>query len=221
MKSQESQKDQERGLIITTAGKPFQTIQSAGLVMRAKSLDPSTHEIVQVQGGYAIAPKGDIAPTAPRPSVAAAVPGATGIPAAQVGVSAPATIVPMPAEPEIPAEKVWWGKFAPKSKESDTEAVVLAVGGDVIQAERDKLIPLPERYWDCARNGTYPQYRQLPGIPRKIVAKIRTYNFEIVREGTWAEFEAERKAGTKKTRDDMERDLLVAELAATASQAQV
>lgn len=217
MKSQEStQKDQEQKskLIVTTAGKPFQSVQSAGLVMANKKLDPTRYEVVTVAGGFAIAPKGDMAP-----EVRQMKPGTT-IETGNEDPNASADVV-APRITETPAEKVYWGKFAPKSKESDTDAVVLAVQGDVIQIERDKAVPLPERYWDCARNATYPQYKQLPGISRKIVAKIRLYNFEIIREGTWAEFEAERRAGTKKTREDMEREQQMNEAATTATMAQV
>lgn len=215
MKSQEStNKDREQKLIVTTAGKPFQSIQSAGLVMANKKLDPSRYEVVTVAGGFAIAPKGDIAPEARQMTPGTAIETGSEDPNASGQVVAPAIT-------EAPKEKVFWGKFAPKSKESDTDAVILSVQGDTIQVQRDKLVPLPERYWDCARNGTYSQYRQLPGISRKIVAQIRTYNFEIQREGTWAEFEAERLAGTKKTREDMEREQGIIEAATQAQMAQV
>jgi len=213
MSSQEPKKGQEQtGLIVTMAGRPFSTAQAAGLVMGKKGLSPETHEIVQVQGGFAISQKNDLPPQQPSQVRIS--------PTVESGAVEKSTLV-APAVEKVAEEKVFWGRFAPKSKESDSDTVVLSVNGEVVQMERDKLVPLPERYWDVARNGTYPQYKQLPGIPRKVVAKIRTYNFEIVREGTWAEFEAERKQGTTRTREAMEREQQMAEMANQANMAQV
>lgn len=98
-------------------------------------------------------------------------------------------------------------KFNAKSRPDDEDNVVLAVNGEVLVIEREKEVVLPERYVDCARNAHYPQFRQLPGQPRKIVGKVLVYPFEILGVSTREEFLAQKKAGTDKLKAGLDKEM--------------
>lgn len=108
-------------------------------------------------------------------------------------------------------EKYFKGRFHAKSRPDDEDKVTLGVhndvSGEVLVIEREKDVVLPERFWDCARNAHYPQFRQLPGQPRKIVGKVLMFPFEILGESTREAFLAQKKEGTDKLKAGLDKEL--------------
>jgi len=121
-----------------------------------------------------------------------------------IGPTAPVQQVEAP-------EKYFKGRFHAKSRPDDEDKVTLGVhndvSGEVLVIEREKDVVLPERFWDCARNAHYPQFRQLPGQPRKIVGKVLMFPFEILGESTREAFLAQKKEGTDKLKAGLDKEL--------------
>ena len=103
-------------------------------------------------------------------------------------------------------EKYYRVKFAAKSSPNDDDNVVLSVNGETVVIERQKEVVLPERYIVCAENARSPQFRQMPNQTRKIVGEVITFPFDKLGEGTEAEYFDMKRAGTKATRDAIEKD---------------
>jgi hypothetical protein len=98
-------------------------------------------------------------------------------------------------------ESYWWVKFQAKSSKNDTNDVELAVNGDTIIVKRGERVCLPNRFLECADHATYPQFEQLPGKPRKIVAYIQIYPYERISKTTEAEYRKMLSEGTKTTKE--------------------
>lgn len=107
---------------------------------------------------------------------------------------------------EKPKEKYFRMKFAAKSNPNDQDDVILSVNGESVVIERQKEVVLPERYKVCAENARSPQFRQMPNQTRKIVGEIVTFPFEVIGEGTEAEYMDMKRTGTKATRDAVAKD---------------
>ncbi len=95
--------------------------------------------------------------------------------------------------------------FHAKSSPNDPEDVQLSVNGDTLIIAREKEVVIPERFKECADHATYPQFRQLPGEPRKIVGKIRVFPYDLLGPATEAEYLKSRTEGTRKTKDIIAR----------------
>lgn len=110
-----------------------------------------------------------------------------------------------PAQEAVPAEKYFRVHFHAKQSATESDDVVLSVNGEVLVCQREQDVVLPQRYLECASHAVHPQYKQLPGEPRKVVARIRLYPFDNKGEATRQEFIEQRDAGTKKTREMIEQ----------------
>lgn len=95
----------------------------------------------------------------------------------------------------------YWVRFQAKSSKEETDDVQLSVNGETLIFRREDEVVVPQRFLECADHATHDQFRQLPGKPRKVVAKIKTYPYERLRPATEAEFKEILKSGTRKTRD--------------------
>lgn len=108
--------------------------------------------------------------------------------------------------PEVPKEKYYRMRFHAKSHPNDEDNVILSVNGETIVVERQKEVVLPERYKVCADNARSPQFRQLPNQTRKIVGEVMTFPFDLLGEGTEAEYMKMKSEGTKATRDSIAKE---------------
>jgi len=109
------------------------------------------------------------------------------------------------AKPVVKEEPYWWVVFQAKTAPQDPDQVNLSVDGEVVVCQRQKEVPLPQRFLECADHATYPQYRQLPNKPRKVVGWITMFPYTKVRKATREEFEEYLRQGTRKTLDDLEK----------------
>lgn len=108
-------------------------------------------------------------------------------------------------------EKFWHMKFHHKSDVMQETDIVLGVQGDVIVIKRGAEIVLPDRFREAADHTKYPKYEQDAGKPRKIVAWVHLFPYDILGEGTEAEYLTMRRNGTIKTRQAIEANSGVAE----------
>lgn len=187
MSDQESRQEQEQSPLLTYAdgGKPFSSQKSAENCQEALGMK-ETHKVIKVDGGYALAPLSALRkqfssqPTETvKSSALRAEPAMTKI-----------------ASKLTEGEKVFLVRFHAKAHPNDPDDVVLSVNGDVLVIKREEEIPLLGRYVECARHATFPQFRQLPGQQRKVVAKVQKYQFDILGESTIEEFRKVRQVGT-------------------------
>lgn len=102
-------------------------------------------------------------------------------------------------------ERYWWVMFQAKSSPQDPDQVNLSVDGEVVLCQRQKEVPLPERFLECADHATYPQSRIVPNRPRKIVAWVTLFPYTKIRQATREDFEEYLASGTRKTLDDLEK----------------
>jgi len=105
-----------------------------------------------------------------------------------------------PGNATVPKEGYTKVRFHVKSRPDDDENVVLAVQGDVLVIQRNQQVIIPDRYLDCARNAKYPQFKQMPNQPRKIVGEILVYPFDILGTATEEEYNALKAEGNKISR---------------------
>lgn len=107
---------------------------------------------------------------------------------------------------KIQKEKYYRMKFHAKSSPNDEDNVVLSVNGETVLIERQKEVVLPERYKVCAENARSPQFRQMPNQTRKIVGEVITFPFDLLGEGTEAEYLDMKRTGTQATRDALAKN---------------
>jgi hypothetical protein len=108
-----------------------------------------------------------------------------------------ATQDPEPEKKEVSAEKFFRVRFHAKSHSTQQDNVELSVNGETLLIEREKVIVIPERFIECANHATYPQFKQLPNAPRKIVGRVMIFPFDILGEGTKMDFLKQKTSGTK------------------------
>lgn len=187
MENQMSQELAKDSLIVGKDGKPFTSEKLAKIALTGRRLDPSKYTIVEhPEGGFAIKNKTNSAE------------------------------LPMGAQDEK-GEEVDLGvvqqnkerflkvRFHAKSNPNDTDNVTLGVNGEVLVIKREEEIIIPERFVECARHATYPQFTQLPNQARKVTGKVMTFPFDLLGEGTQEEYLKMKKEGTEKTQEAAER----------------
>lgn len=103
-----------------------------------------------------------------------------------------------PEKPQIEPEKFFRVVFHAKSSVNDTDDVILAVNGEILQIRREREVIIPGRFKECADHATFQQFRQEPGKPRKIVGTIKVYPYNLIGEATEGEYITMRREGTKK-----------------------
>lgn len=185
--SQELAKD---SLLIGATGKPFSTEKWAKIAMEKKGLDASKHTVVEhPQGGFAIK----------RISKEGEVP---------VGYKSDEGESIEVTAPKQEGEKYYKVRFHAKSNPNDTDNVTLGVNGEILVIKREEEVIIPERFVECARHATYPQFTQLPNEPRKITGKVMTFPLDILGEGTREEYLKMKKEGTEKTQEALEKATL-------------
>lgn len=182
--SQELAKD---SLLIGATGKPFSSEKWAKISMEKKGLDPSKHTVVEhPQGGFAIK----------RISKEGEVP---------VGYKNEDNEEVIITPAKVEGEKYYKVRFHAKSNPNDTDNVNLGVNGEILVIRREDEVIIPERFVECARHATYPQFTQLPNEPRKITGKVMTFPLDILGEGTKEEYLKMKRDGTEKTQEALEK----------------
>lgn len=111
-------------------------------------------------------------------------------------------IVPKPKQ--IP-EKYYKVRFNQKSDPNQEDDVTLIVNGEVLLMQRGVDVIIPGRFKECADHATYPQFRQKPNEPRKVVANIQVFPYALSGEATEEEYKKQLASGNKKTREDLEK----------------
>jgi hypothetical protein len=109
------------------------------------------------------------------------------------------------AKAEKPAEKYYRVRFHAKSDPNAQDNVELSVNGETLVIQREQEVVVPERYVECARHAMFSQFRQLPNQPRKVIGKVMIFPFDMLGEATEAEFRKQKKEGTKKTKEHLEK----------------
>ncbi|OGV36143.1 MAG: hypothetical protein A2020_12120 [Lentisphaerae bacterium GWF2_45_14] len=97
-------------------------------------------------------------------------------------------------------EKFYRVQFQAKSHPNDEDMVTLSVNGEMLVIQREHEVVVPERFLEVANHAIAPQYRQLPGVTRKVVGKIQTFPYTILGEATESEFVRLRNEGNKATK---------------------
>jgi len=104
-------------------------------------------------------------------------------------------------KPEVPKEKYYRVQFNEKATPWDTDDVILAVNGEILQIQRGVKVIIPERFKVCADHATYPHFTQMPNAPRKEVGQIKTYPYSEFGEVTELEYKKMLSAGNKKAKE--------------------
>ncbi len=99
----------------------------------------------------------------------------------------------------------WRVKFQAKASPNDTPDVVLVVNGDTLICKREVETIIPDRYKECADNGTYQQWEQKPGETRKVIARIKIYNYDLIGPASEKEYFDFLNKGTKHTKEIIEK----------------
>jgi hypothetical protein len=102
-------------------------------------------------------------------------------------------------------EKYWRVKFQAKSNPNDSEDVQLSVNGETLIIAREREVIIPDRFKECADHGVYPQFRQLPNQPRKIIGRIKTFPYDTIGPATESEYFKAKAEGTRKTIETVNR----------------
>ena len=115
--------------------------------------------------------------------------------------------------PEIQkyVETYHWVSFHAKTSKNDTDDVILSVNGECLVIQREKRVPIPQRFLECADHARYPQFTQMPGVPRKIVGSIMTYPYTRYEEATeqdYIDFKTKGTEATRKAQHERGYDLL-------------
>jgi len=100
----------------------------------------------------------------------------------------------------------WEVRFQPSGGPADPKTVTLAVGGQCLHIQRDVPVILPGPFLECADNGTYPVYIQLPNQPRKITGYRMHFPYIVLRRCDKAEYEQLLDDGNKKTAEARKRE---------------
>jgi hypothetical protein len=108
-----------------------------------------------------------------------------------------------PVKPWV--EEYWVVIFSPKSSPNDTDDVELMVNGETLLIQREKEVPVPGRFLECADHGFYEKFSQEPGKSRKVTGKVHYYPYTRIRQTTKEEFDRLHKAGTKLARQHINR----------------
>ena len=106
-------------------------------------------------------------------------------------------------EPKNVPEKYFRVRFHAKSNANDPDDVELIVNGENLQMRREKEVIIPARFRECADHAEYTQSRQVPGHNRKVVAKIRIFNYDFLGEATEKEFKDQVREGNKLTKENI------------------
>lgn len=99
------------------------------------------------------------------------------------------------------AEKFHRVRFQAKASPNDPEDVQLSVNGETLVISREKEVIIPDRFKECADHATFPIFRQMPNLPRKITGRIRLFPYDLLGQATEGEYLAEKADGTRKTKD--------------------
>ena len=100
----------------------------------------------------------------------------------------------------------WEVQFQPKGSPTDTNSVTLSVNGQCLHIQRDQPVILPGPFLECADNGTFPVYIQLPNQPRKITGYRMHFPYIVLRRCDRTEYEEMLNDGNKKTADARKRE---------------
>jgi len=105
--------------------------------------------------------------------------------------------------PKIKPEKYYRVRFHAKSHVNDPDDVMLSVNGEVLIMRREKPVIIPARFKECADHAVYPQFRQVPGKQRKMVAQVRIYNYDTLSDATEEDFKNQIIEGNKITKENI------------------
>ena len=106
-------------------------------------------------------------------------------------------------EPKVKPEKYYRVRFHAKSHQNDPDDVELIVNGENLQMRREKEVIIPGRFKECADHAVFPQYRQIPGKQRKVVAQIRLFNYDLLGEATEKDFRKQVREGNKIAKENL------------------
>ena len=103
-------------------------------------------------------------------------------------------------------ESYWWVTFLPRQG-SESKEVVLAVNSEQLSIHRDELVPVPQRFLNCADNARHPIYSSDGQISdRKIDGEYITFPYTRGPRSSYEEFQ-NFKRGVIKSREDVLTEL--------------
>ena len=168
-------------LIYDSKGEPFKTEGGAKKAMTAKGISAKEWEITAITG--VITPEDPYGET-------------------------PVGWVIRKRRPKraIPEAEFYRVRFSPKSSADQDDDVILSVNGETLIIKRDVETIIPRRFRECADHARYPKYVQLPDQPRKIVAWVQFFPYQMIAPSTEAEYKEMRAEGTRVTKDRIQRE---------------
>jgi hypothetical protein len=168
-------------LIYDSKNNPFKTEGGAKKAMTAKGLSPKEYEPVAITG--------TITPEDPFGE-------------ANMGW----VIRKKRPKTKIPDAEFYRVRFSPKSSADQDDDVMLTVNGESLIIQRDVETIIPKRFRECADHARFPKYMQLPDQPRKIVAWVQFFPYQIIGPSTKEEYLEMREEGTRVTHDRIARE---------------
>lgn len=100
-----------------------------------------------------------------------------------------------------PVEKYWKVMFSDKGSTNDPDDVQLSVNGETLVIQRSTEVVIPDRFKVAADNATYPQFKQVPGKPRKLRGTIKIFPYQLMGEASAKDFLKMKKLGDKQTKE--------------------
>ena len=177
-------------VILAEDGSPFTSKAKAAKKADELRLDAKVYAIIKQDGGWAIVRR----ESATFQAAAALENEAEGANAADRAGEKPK------------AERHFTVRFHARQNSSEPLNVEGCVNQEILVMQREVDVILPERFVRHFALCRYPDERQLPGQPRKVVGWIQTYPFTVIGETTKEAFLKQRREGTEKTRKKFTED---------------
>jgi len=185
---------------MASSGQPYITEQAATLARKSKNLE-DTHEVVTVEGGFALKSKATSERPATKDKKAVVSKRVIGIPPDFAGELPEWSIVDVPTDKCREAYRRV--KFHDKRHEYEQNRVRLCCNGEVLDIGRGKVVTLPGRFLEIARNATIQRFEQKPGEGRKVYTPIQEFPFDDLGPGKPDDYVEQRRQGTEQVKKEM------------------
>lgn len=202
MNQPEDSKVQEHH-VYAGSGKPYGTAEAAERAIKQKRLGHQCHVVMLKEGEYVISTQPKEIPGTQTPRIEQDIDSEikkTDIPPAKKPVVSSQS--PRDYDPDDLYFKV---RFNAKAAPFDEDDVTLAVNGETLKIQREKVVIIPARFKECADHGTRLQFKQTPEHDRKIVGKISTFPYQELGQATREEYENQKKVGDKQTKENIKK----------------
>lgn len=87
--------------------------------------------------------------------------------------------------------------FSERASDADPVDVLIARNGTVFGCKRGVEVIAPQWVLDLADNTTYDRYTIIPGVGRKVIGKIKRFNYQVLGDATKEQYELQVAKGNR------------------------